>query len=104
MSARLHHIKDWNAIAINCHFQLQAMAKKVGVSERTLRRHFQKIFGVNAKAWVDASRAAIAAEYLLNGEPVKMTAAELNFTQSSHFSKFFKRLSGSAPGTFVADN
>ena len=101
MSRRLNRIKDWNTAAIECGFQLEGMAKRCGVSERTLRRHFQKEFGVNLKVWVDGKRARIAAEHLLKGDLVKTTAADLNFTQRSQFSKFFKRLTGTAPTKFT---
>lgn len=100
VNKRLYRVKDWSAVAIACGFQLEAMAKKYDVSQRTLRRHFQRQFGVRLKVWVDVKRVGIAAEYLSKGSLVKTTAADLNFTQRSQFSKFFKRLTGSAPTNY----
>jgi AraC-like DNA-binding protein len=101
MSKRLERIKDWKELAVDCGFQLEVMAKRCGVSERTLRRHFQRQFSINPKTWVDRKRAGIAAEHLRNGDSVKTTAADLQFTQRSQFSKFFKRVSGTAPGHYA---
>lgn len=104
MSKHLYRVKDWKALAIECRFQAEAMARKCGVSERTLRRYFRKQFGVNVKVWVDDNRAKIAMEHLLKGDLVKTAAADLNFTQRSQFSKFFKRITGRAPTNFDGDS
>jgi AraC-like DNA-binding protein len=101
MSKRLNRVTDWNAVAIDCKFQTGKMAVKCGVSGRTLRRHFLEVFGISLKAWVDCKRASIAAEHLVRGDLVKTTAAELDFSQRSQFSKFFKRVKGSSPTNYT---
>jgi AraC-like DNA-binding protein len=97
MSWRLNLVKDWQALAVECHYSLDAMAKSCGVSARTLRRHFHVKFGVSPKAWIDQARAKSVAEQVLRGDLVKTAAADHYFKQRSHASKFFKRVTGSTP-------
>jgi len=97
MRSRLDRVKDWDAVAIECHFQVHAVALKFNLSDRQLQRYFQQHFGTTPKAWMDARRIEIAVEHLLNGDPVKVVANNLNFKQPSTFSNFFKRHKGTSP-------
>jgi AraC family transcriptional regulator, transcriptional activator FtrA len=90
-------VKDWQALAVKCQYSLHALAKCLGVSPRTLRRHFHEQFGVSPKVWIDRVRAQSVAEQVSRGDLVKTAAAEHYFKQRSHLSNFFKRVTGKAP-------
>jgi transcriptional regulator GlxA family with amidase domain len=100
---RLQRIVDWRAVAVECGFQVKSLAKKFEVSDRTVRRHFEKRFGMTAKAWMDRERIVLATERVLKGEAVKVVATELHFKQRSNFSDYFKRHTGEPP-THYANN
>jgi methylphosphotriester-DNA--protein-cysteine methyltransferase len=100
MNNRWRHVRNWKAVAIKCNSQFDAIANECGVSGRILRRHFQKAL-TNPKTWVDALWASLAAAQLLKGVPMKTTAAAFSFTRASQFSRFFKRMKGSAPTNFA---
>ena len=98
MSSRLDRITDWEMLAKQCEFSAKKMAERCGISTRQLRWYFQEYRGGFAlKKWLDDLRAEVAAEMLEKGEPVKSIAVDLGFKQRSHFSKFFKRVTGIAP-------
>ena len=103
MPSRLDRVKDWDAVAIECHFHVHAVALKFHVTDRQLERYFQKRFGITPKAWMDEKRIDIAIEHLLNGDPVKVVASDLRFKQRPAFSNFFKRLKGTAPTNYPGD-
>lgn len=100
MRSRLDRVTNWDAIAVKGEFQLKGMAKACGVSERQLRRYFQKSFGVNPKVWIDEKRLKLAIQFLSKGDLVKEASAGAKFKQASHFSKFFTRLRGCRPADF----
>jgi AraC-like DNA-binding protein len=100
MSSRLDRITDWQAEAVQCGFQLEKLARACGVSERTLRRYFQRKFGVTPKHWRDARRLEMAFLGLLAGEQVKATASNLKFKHREALSAFIKRQTGSPPRDF----
>ena len=97
MGSRLDRIRDWNALAAECHYQLEAMARKSVVSQRTLRRYFQKKLGTRPKTWLDIVRVKGVAEHISQGDLVKTAAADFHFKQRSHLSKVFKRVTGKPP-------
>jgi AraC-like DNA-binding protein len=100
MSTRLNCVEDWTAVAIACAFQLGKMAKAVGVSERTLRRHVKKHFGIPAKEWRDTKRLEIALSSLSCGDQVKSTTGNAKFMHREALSAFIKRQTGSSPRHF----
>jgi AraC-like DNA-binding protein len=100
MSKRLDRVKDWIAIASECEFRMQKMAKTFGVSERTLRRFFQERFGVSAKEWRDARRLEIAFRSLVRGDQVKAAAGKLKFKHPENFAAFIKRQTGRPPSDY----
>jgi transcriptional regulator GlxA family with amidase domain len=103
MASRLDRVKDWDTVAIECHFQVHTMALKYHVTDRQLERYFQKRFGITPKEWMDAKRISLATEHILKGDPVKVVAIDLHFKQRSAFSRFFKRHKGTAPTNYAGD-
>jgi AraC-like DNA-binding protein len=73
-----------------------AIAKLLGVSERTLRRQLAQ-HGSNLRELIDDGRRRRADELLAAGKTVKEVAFELGFSEPSAFSRAYKRWTGKAP-------
>jgi len=101
MASRLDRITDWKSIAEQCGFSATKMAQQCGISTRQLRWYFREYRGLALKKWLDDLRVEVAAMMLQNGDSVKSIAVDLGFKQRSHFSKFFKRVTGTAPSSSV---
>src|SRR5215204_4423087 len=96
MNSHLERVEDWILVAVTCEFRLGRMAEALDVSERTLRRDFQKHFGVTAKEWRDARRLEIALESLCCGEQVKSISGDTKFKHREGLSAFIKRQTGNS--------
>jgi AraC-like DNA-binding protein len=99
MNTRLHHIQNWPKLARATNWSAAALAKKCGVSVRTLERYFLKEMGKRPKAWLSEQRQHRAIALLQDGSTVKETAASLNYKHATHFSREFKEHWGHCPTT-----
>jgi transcriptional regulator GlxA family with amidase domain len=52
MNGRLHQIQNWSELAHEAKWSAAALAKKCGVSLRTLERHFLKAMGRRPQTWL----------------------------------------------------
>jgi AraC-like DNA-binding protein len=94
------------ASAVDSHFSTSRevgwYARRLGYSERTLRRATQAATGRTAKQFID-DRVVLEAKRLLVHSHA--TAAECarhtGFDDAANFSKFFRRRTGLAPGAFA---
>jgi AraC-like DNA-binding protein len=86
------------AIAANLATSLAptAIAKALGVSTRTLRRHLEHE-GLSLRITLDDVRRERADALLASGTPVKEIAFALGFSEPSAFSRAYKRWTGVAP-------
>ena len=76
----------------------KALAKRRGVSVRTLRRRFLD-FGTTLGGFLRARRAALAVQLLAQpGALVRDAARRLGFSSDAAFIRFFKREFGRTPG------
>jgi AraC-like DNA-binding protein len=73
-----------------------AIAKALGISARTLRRHLEQE-GLTLRAALDDVRRERADELLASGTPIKEVAFALGFSEPSAFSRAYKRWTGVAP-------
>ena len=71
-----------------------ALAKRCGVSVRTLERHFLKEMNKSPKAWILEQRLLEAVELLRDGRSVKETAEYLGYKHATHFSREFMKQCG----------
>jgi AraC-like DNA-binding protein len=76
---------------------LPAIARRVGVGERSLRRRLAAEESVTVREVVDSVRRERARELLDAGRPVKEVAFLLGFSEPSAFSRAYKRWTGAAP-------
>jgi transcriptional regulator GlxA family with amidase domain len=96
---RLKHIQNWPELAREAKWSVSALAKKCGVSVRTLERFYLKEIGKCPKAWLSEQRQRRAIELLRGGSSVKETAAYLGYKHATHFSREFKEHRGHSPTT-----
>ncbi len=75
-----------------------AIAKALGISERTLRRQLAQ-HGTTLRGITDDAHRARADALLAAGKTVKEVAFELGFSEPSAFSRAYKRWTGKAPST-----
>jgi len=97
MNTHLHHIQNWPKLAQEANWSAAALAKKCGVSVRTLHRHFLKQLGKNTKAWLAEQRQRHALELLSAGSSIKETASCLGYRQPTNFTRKFKKYWGVCP-------
>ncbi|MDY7545400.1 helix-turn-helix transcriptional regulator [Glaciimonas sp. CA11.2] len=75
-------------------------AQRVGASERTLARLFERDLGMTFGQWRQQIRLAHAAPMITRGMPLSLVAAELGYASQSAFSAMFKKTFGESPSTF----
>jgi AraC-like DNA-binding protein len=78
-----------------------ALARRLGMSARTLQRHLDSE-QTSFKELLNAARLALARDYLEAGQlPLTEIAFMLGFADSSAFSRAFKRWTGTAPRDYA---
>ncbi len=75
---------------------IELLARELGTSPRTLRRHLEQA-GSSLRAVVDDLRRERADALLAAGAPIKEIAFGLGFSEPSAFSRAYKRWTGKAP-------
>lgn len=97
MNSLMHQIQNWPELAKETNWHAAALAKKCGVSVRTLERYLLKQMGKSPKAWLAEQRQLQAFELLGNGLSVKEAATSLGYAHATQFSHNFKRYWGKSP-------
>jgi transcriptional regulator GlxA family with amidase domain len=97
VNTKLNHVQNWLELAIEAKWSAAALAKRCGVSVRTLHRHFLKHTGKSTQSWLAEQRQRNALELLRNGTSVKETASLLSYSQPGNFSRKYKRHWGICP-------
>jgi AraC-like DNA-binding protein len=79
----------------------RVIAQNAGMSERTLRRFFQRHMGTNIQDYLMGLRLGRAVSLLLSSDmPIYCVAEEAGFQNLSHFNRQFRRHRGVAPSAF----
>lgn len=82
---------------------LAAWAVRVGASERTLARLFQRQLKMSFGEWRQQLRLARALDLIGRGRPLGLVASDLGYASPAAFSAMFKRALGVPPSQFMAD-
>ena len=76
----------------------------VGMSERTLNRHFQQQTGLSYGEWVRRARLLEALVRLAQGQPVLRVALDLGYGSHSAFTAMFRRVMGLSPSDYFRND
>jgi AraC-like DNA-binding protein len=95
--SRLDLITDWEFRAEQVRFNVRALARGCGVTDRQLRRYFQSRFGNSPHSWMALARLQKVEPLLSTGALVKEAAAEAGFSQPENFTRQFKRYFNAPP-------
>jgi AraC-like DNA-binding protein len=79
---------------------LAEWAGRVGASERTLARLFERELGMSFGQWRQQVRLAHAAPLIARGMPLGHVAEQLGYASQSAFSQMFRKTFGSSPSAF----
>lgn len=83
--------------ARNAGYSVNQLASTLGISRRHLTRILKGITQRSAKAWLQELRIQDASELLGSGKELKAIAYELQYRQTSHFIRDFKKAVGMTP-------
>jgi AraC-like DNA-binding protein len=77
---------------------LPELAQRVGMSNRTLQRHFRAVLGMNPFAYLAQQRMQVAKQLLHTGDRTVTEVANLvGYSHPAHFAAAFKKQFGLAP-------
>nr|WP_298911059.1 AraC family transcriptional regulator [uncultured Nostoc sp.] len=97
--ARIHHAREILHSRIDNPPSLLELSQLVGVSDRTLRRGFQELFGTTVFSYITNQRMEWAEELLRQGNlSVAEVANLVGYCNLGHFASAFRRRFGITPG------
>jgi AraC-like DNA-binding protein len=96
--ARVYHARELLASQLDNPPALLELAQQVGVSDRTLRRGFQDVFGTSVIGYLTQQRMEQAEQLLREGNyTVAEVANRVGYAHLGHFAAGFKRQFGITP-------
>lgn len=81
---------------------LDELGALAGLSKYHLLRRFTRQMGISPYSYLETIRIGHARRLLEEGVPLAETAQRAGFADQSHFTRFFKRLTGITPGQYRA--
>ncbi|NJO72554.1 MAG: helix-turn-helix transcriptional regulator [Leptolyngbyaceae cyanobacterium RM1_406_9] len=98
MIARLHQAKEILTRQLAHPPSLSALARQVGMSDRTLQRGFREVFGTTVFGYLHTLRMEQAEQLLRNRQMrVSEVAHAVGYSHLGHFTEAFKRRFGITP-------
>jgi len=83
-----------------CRIDPAALARRMGVSREHFQRAFREAVGMTPAHYARHARIGRAKALLREGVALKDVAAECGFADQAHFSRWFRRCFGVAPGRY----
>ncbi|WNG24737.1 AraC family transcriptional regulator [Cystobacter fuscus] len=99
VNARLRRVTE--LVMLHPSTSVAALARAVGMSERTFRRWFRADVGTSFTRWYQQRVVDRAIEQLDRGDSVKCVAADLGYTSTSAFIAMFKRVMNVSPRRYL---
>jgi AraC-like DNA-binding protein len=81
--------------------RIEALARLVGLSPFRLIREFTRVVGMPPYTYLLHVRVAKARAMLKAGMPITETAMSVGFSDQSHLTRFFRRITGVPPGLYA---
>jgi transcriptional regulator GlxA family with amidase domain len=82
-------VEKWRNLGNLAHFHPGELAALAGMSQRSLHRSFQQIFGRSPREWLAQERMRVAQSLLLSGQSGKAVAMDVHFGHPANFSRWF---------------
>lgn len=83
--------------ALDIHFTIHELAKKVKLSEKKLKYAFKEEFGVGVYSYLQRQRMLKAKILMLQGQPIKLIIPEIGYENESNFCKAFRKVFKETP-------
>lgn len=99
-SEELARARDLLASRLGDNVTLDELAAVAGIERFSLLRGFARTYGLPPHAWVIQERVRRAQVLLRGGMSPVDVATEVGFSDQSHLSRHFKRLTGVTPGCY----
>jgi AraC-like DNA-binding protein len=97
MNSKLNHIQNWPELVQQSNWSAAKLAKKIGVSVRTLRRHILKQTGKNTRVWLAEQRQRHMVGLVHDGVSLKTASSILGFKHPTNFTRYYKNCFGVCP-------
>jgi AraC-like DNA-binding protein len=98
---RIRRVAEYMRFDADGDADVDALAKKAGLSRAHFFRLFQSSIGLPPKVYFNAMRMERAVEAVLKQEsPVKEIGAQIGFADPAHFTRFFRNNAGVSPSEF----
>ena len=81
-------------------YPAEELAAECYLSESRFRAIFREIMGLTAHEFAENERIQLAVRYLQQGFSVEEIAVKLAYSDASHFSRTFRKMTGMAPGSY----
>jgi AraC-like DNA-binding protein len=102
VNSKLHYVKNWPELARQANWSTSALAKLLGTSTSTLRRHFFQKNATTPNYWLADQRQHHALKLLRDGSSIKEVAASVGYKHQSNFTRKFKAFWGVCPSLCIA--
>lgn len=97
----LYKLRNWEQFAQNVGYKASGLARLYGISERHLRRTFNKEFGSSPQSLLDQKRMKDAQAALGSEQLVKEIASDLHYKHPGSFSHWFRTRQNMTPSQFA---
>ena len=82
---------------------LNALARRAGMSERTLERLIARETGMSFGRWRQQLAVMLAVKWLAGGASLQQVTAELGYQTVPSFVTMFRKTLGASPGRYMAE-
>lgn len=99
----VRQIVDYIVENMGSDFDLDELSKSLSISPRHFFRLFSNTFGTTPHRYIMKRRVDRAKSLLVDGLSIAIVAQELGFASQSHFTSVFRKIAGTPPGQFRAE-
>lgn len=90
------------SLAREANYEMSALARNAGISERTVQRTVRRLFDRVPEDWFKEQKLLASLIHLAETGSVKQAAIDSGFKQASHYTREFKKTFRMTPTDFLA--